>query len=185
MGRCGCGTDQQCLSTNPGNLASYDDTGCLYVAAFTPLFDAVNQPAAVDLVALVENVWTDTGLSVTIPAAGTYEVVADAFIRLHVNISADGGTAATRVFFRLWNETTSAVVPNTQVTALAAGSNKLGRYQSTGGSTTHANVTTLGPTEIKAQVMRTDTTISGAAATAVNTSVLEAEGTGLRYKRLA
>lgn len=185
MARCGCNSDQQCLSTNPGNLASYDETGCLYVAEFTPLFGAANQPAAVDIVALVENVWTDTGLSVTIPAAGTYEVTADAFVRLHVDIDVDGGTAAVRVFTRLWNETASTVVPNTQVTSMSAGSNQAGRYQSTGGSTVHAYVTVLGPTVIKMQIERTDITIGGASATSVNTSTLEADGTSLRYSRLA
>lgn len=185
MGRCGCGSDQQCLSTNPGNLASYDETGCLYVAEFTPLFNAANLPAAVDLVPLVDSVWTDTGLSVTVPAAGTFELTADAFALLHVNVSADGGTGSVQLLFRLWNETASAVVPNTTVTMMSVGSNKLGRYQGAGGSTVHANLVTTGPTTVKMQVQRVNTTSSGAAGTPVNTSVLQAEGTSLRYNRLA
>lgn len=185
MGRCGCGSDQQCLSTNPGNLASYDETGCLYVAEFLPLFDQANLPAAVDLVTLTEDVWTDAGLSLTIPAAGTYEVTADAFVRLHVNISADGGTAAVRVFTRLWNETDSVVVPNSEVTARSVGSNREGRYQGTSGSTTHAYLITTGPTTLKMQVMRADTTIGGAVGTCINTSNLEVEGTSMRYSRMA
>lgn len=185
MARCGCKSDQQCLSTNPGNLASYDETGCLYVAEFTPMFNAVNQPSTVNLVPLASGVWTDTGMSLTIPAAGTFELVADAFALLHVNVSADGGTGFVRVFFRLWNETASAVVPNTEVTMLSVGSNKLGRYQGAGGSTVHSYVTTTGPTTFKAQVERVDTSSGTAIATTIATSVLQAEGTSMRYSRLA
>lgn len=185
MGRCGCGSDQQCLSTNPGNLASYDETGCLYVAEFTPLFNAANLAAPVDLVPLASGVWTDTGLSLTIPAAGTFEVTADGYAVLHVNIAADGGTGFVRTFMRLWNDTLSAVVPNTAVTMLSVGSNKLGRYQGGGGSTVHANVVTVGPTTLKVQVMRQDTSSGAAIATAINTSTFQVEGTSLRYNRLA
>lgn len=185
MARCGCNNDQQCLSTNPGNLASYDETGCLYVAEFTPMFGATNQPGAVDLVPLTSGTWTDTGLSVTMPAAGTFEVTADAFAIAHVNISADGGTALVRVFFRLWNVTTNALVTNTQVTMLSVGSNKLGRYQGAGGSTVHANLVITGPTTIKMQVLRIDTPSGAAIASAISNTSLQAEGTSLRYNRLA
>ena len=185
MGRCGCGSDQQCLSQNPGNLASYDETGCLYVAEFTPLFGAVNLAAPLDLVPLSSGTWTDTGMSLVIPAAGTLGVTADGFAILHVNIAADGGTGFVNVFMRLWNETLSAVVPNTAVTMLSVGSNKLGRYQGGGGSSVHTNVATTGPTTLKVQAMRQDTSSGAAIATTINTSTFQVEGSSLRYNRLA
>lgn len=185
MGRCGCGSDQQCLSTNPGNLASYDDTGCLYVAAFTPLFGAANQPAPVDLVPLPNATWTDTGLSVTIPAAGTFEVIADAFAVLHVNISASGGTSYVQVFIRLWNNTAGALIPNTQAPVMSLGANTVGRYLARNGSSVHANVVTTGPTTIKMQVYRGDTSSGGSVASVLAPSNLDSSGTSLRYNRLA
>lgn len=185
MGRCGCGSDQQCLSTNPGNLASYDETGCLYVAEFAPLFGEANLSSAVDLVPLASTAWVDSGLAITIPAAGTYELTADTFIRLHVEISASGSTPTVRVFVRLWNEATSTVLPNTQVTAMSVGSNVQGRYFSAGGSSVHTFVTTTGPTQIKLQVGRADLASGGVTATALDTSTLDSSGTSLRYNRIA
>lgn len=185
MGRCGCGSDQQCLSTNPGNLASYDDTGCLYVAEFAPLFDAVGMAAPLDLVPLASGAWADTGMSLTIPAAGTFEVTADGFAILHVNVAADGGTGFVRAYMRLWNETLGALVPNTEVTMLSVGSNKMGRYQGGGGSSVHANVVTTGPTALKVQARRVDTSSGAAIATTINTSVFEVGGSSLRYNRIA
>jgi len=185
MGRCGCGSDQQCLSTNPGNLASYDETGCLYVAEFTPMFDQANLPAAVDLVPLTSGVWTNTGLSLTIPAAGTFEMVFDAYTVVHADIAADGGSAQVQAQVRMRNETTSAVVPNTQVVANSAGSNRGGRYLSSSGCTVHTNIVTTGPTIIRMQVARVDFSSGAAIASAVSLSTLRAEGTSMRYNRLA
>ncbi|ATN93770.1 hypothetical protein SEA_ABT2GRADUATEX2_27 [Streptomyces phage Abt2graduatex2] len=185
MGRCGCGSDQQCLSTNPGNLASYDDTGCLYVAEFEPLFNAANQVGNVDLVPPASGAWLDTGLSLTIPAAGTFEVVFDAYTVLHVNIAADGGSAQIQAHVRLWNETASALVPNTQVVGNSSGSNRGGRYLSSAGCTVHTNLVTTGPTQLKLQVMRMDFSSGAAIVTPLSLTALRAEGTSLRYKRIA
>jgi hypothetical protein len=185
MARCGCNNDQQCLSTNPGNMASYDETGCLYVAEFTPLFNSVALVATLDVVALTSGTWTDTPMSITIPAAGTFEVISDAFATLHVNISADGGTAGVRVHYRLRNETTSSVIGGTQVNLLTVYSNRAGRYQNAGGSSVHAYVTTTGPTVIRAQILKVEVTSGGAVGTAIATSSLQNEGTSLRYNRLA
>lgn len=188
MGRCGCGADQQCLSTNPGNLASYDETGCLYVAEFIPLFGEANQPVPVDLVTLADSTWTDTGLSIIIPAAGTFELTADAFVLLHVDVAdpggLGGGTGFVTVLFRLWNDTTSVVVPNTQVTLLSAGSNLEGQFANSGGATVHANVTTTGPNTIKMQVMRINITNAGVSGTPISISALNAAGTSVRFTRL-
>lgn len=185
MGRCGCGADQQCLSTNPGNLASYDETGCLYVAQFAPMFQQVNQSGNVDLVAPASGAWLDTGMAFTIPAAGTFELVADAYTVLHVNIAADGGSAQIQALTRIWNETAGAAVPNTTGVGNSAGSNKLGRYLSSGSNTIHTYLTTTGPTQLKFQVMRMDFSSGAAIASPVALSALRADGTSMRYNRIA
>ncbi|AKA61695.1 hypothetical protein SEA_YDN12_28 [Streptomyces phage YDN12] len=185
MARCGCNDKQQCLSTNPGNLASYDETGCLYVAEFTPLFNSVRLLDTLDVVALTSGVWTDTPMTITIPAAGTFELIADWFATLHANVSADGGSAGSRIHCRLRNETASNTVAGTQVNVLTVYSNKAGRYQNAGGSSVHAYLTTTGPTVIRSQILRVDVTSGAAVGTAIATSSLQNEGTSLRYNRLA
>ena len=185
MARCGCSGGQQCLSPNPGNRAYYDETGCLYVADGDGVFAQASLGANFDLVPLTSGVWSNTSLTLEVPSAGTYELTCDVYTAVHTNIAADGGSAQVQISFRLYNDTAAAVVPNTQVVAGSAGSNRGGRYLSSGGSSVHEFVSPTVATTYRLQAMRQDLSSGAAVATAISRSAIRAEGTSLRYKRLA
>lgn len=67
-------------------------------------------PAAVDLQPTASGVWTNTGLQLTLPVAGTYHL--DANVR--ANLTAADGVNGW-VGARLWDVTAGAVVPDSEV----------------------------------------------------------------------
>lgn len=67
-------------------------------------------PAAVDLQPTASGAWTNTGLQLTLPTAGTYHL--DANVR--ANLSVTDGTNAW-IGARLWDVTVGALVPGSEV----------------------------------------------------------------------
>lgn len=191
MARCGCSGGQQCLSTNEGNQAFYDETGCLYVAPFEPSYAGASLPEAFDLTGEAEDAWADTGLSLTLPAAGTYQVTADAFAQVVAGVADPDGTMIdtllVAVTARLWNETTGAVVTNGIFDVVAAGANQAGRYAASGGASVTRHVTATGPTQLKLQAAW-DVRKYGSGtmtATIFSPTFVAAAGSAIHFTRLA
>lgn len=67
-------------------------------------------PAAVDLQPTASGAWTTTGLKITLPEAGTYQL--DAMVRAYLQ-----GTSpvTASISARLWDETAGAVVPRSEL----------------------------------------------------------------------
>ena len=190
MARCGCSGGQQCLSANEGNLAFYDETGCLYVGQFTPDFGGLSLPVSYDLTGEAEAAWADTGLELSLPAAGTYQVTADAFAHLYAGVTDPAGTMADTltlsVLARLWNETTSSLVTNGSFDVVAAGANRAGRYETSGGASITRHVTASGPTLLKLQSSWTLKKVGSGtmAGTVLIPTYLAAAGSAIHYTRI-
>ncbi|GII64908.1 hypothetical protein Skr01_49930 [Sphaerisporangium krabiense] len=110
-------------------------------------------PARVNLLPAVSGTWVGTGLTVTLPHAGTYAL--DLSVRTRLT-----GAPPVNVYIvgRLWNATTGALLPNserllTQILDTTPLSGAIGKNETTPIS---EHVTVNGPTTIRLEVQRTD-----------------------------
>lgn len=157
-----------------------DGTGGLQVGArLSPAFGEVLLPAAVDMVAAGNDVWINTGLSVTLPEAGVYEVTAT--VRTSIAVGAAGVPFAVNVSGRLANASTGAAIPGTdytlqQINEIAPS----GQTTWVALSTFHKFVMVSEPTSIRLEAARN--TING---TAVAVTGVQTGNTRLAYVKIS
>ncbi|MGC5411067.1 hypothetical protein ACPXCX_46385, partial [Streptomyces sp. DT225] len=127
----------------------------------TPSYGEVLLPGPVSLVAAANDSWVNTGLSVNLPAAGTYEVTAT--VRSSIARGAAAGPFAVNISARLYNVTASAAMAGTDYTVQQVNEANPTSGQSTWVSlgTFHKFVTVAGPVTIRLEASRN--TINGTA----------------------
>lgn len=193
VARCNCNGSGACVSTNEGNQIGLDSAGCLFVPTLAVQNDQFQLPADNNLGPGFLNTWTDSGLAMTLPEAGTYDIQADAggIISLQVNVvtAGSGNTSTAKVLCRLWDSTNAVAVSPTvdQVAAVGVAlptttSQAKGSVGSTGTIRQFYSVT--GPTAISLQVQTTLVVASGVTATIIADSLLLAANTSMRYVRI-
>ncbi|MFJ1528292.1 hypothetical protein ACIOFV_07665 [Streptomyces mirabilis] len=140
----------------------------------------VQLAAILDLQPTASGTWNDSGLQVTLPVAGTYEV--DASVR-----AALSGTSPVNTFIsaRLWDVTAGAVVPGSEVIL-----NQISLTPVAPAITSGLNVT--GPIQVEydvpgARVVRLQGRRVNATGASIGASILaNTDGrTTLRFKRIA
>lgn len=191
MARCNCNpTGNPCLSSSEDNLLSYDAGGCL-MASYTPeqAFGEASLDTDFDLLVPGDSVWSDTTLSVTLPAAGTYIVQCDVSGQAHAQFVVPtppaGGSAVVRIFARLYDTTSALALSGSNRLVAGVASNMPGRWANGGSATTSALVTVTGPRVITLQGQRTVTQATGNTVTAVADTVFYGNMTHMRYQRIA
>jgi hypothetical protein len=139
-------------------------------------------PAPVDLQPTASGTWTDTGLAVALPAAGTYHLDAVVRATLHVDSPANAWIGA-----RLWDVQAGAVVPNSEllvyqvaITVSPATSNLAEAGNQSG--TISVPYTVPGPRTVRVQAARVNA--QGASAIARVISDVNGRST-LRWERVA
>ncbi|GAA2946035.1 MULTISPECIES: hypothetical protein [Streptomyces] len=84
-------------------------------ARLTPPYEEQNVTTDVDLSSTAEDVWVPSGLAITVPEAGVYEISAS--LNTVIAVNASSGPYNLAVVGRLFNVTANAPVPGTQFTA--------------------------------------------------------------------
>jgi hypothetical protein len=112
-------------------------------------------PANVDLQPTASGTWVNTGLQVTLPRAGTYTLDLDVRARLQ-------GVPPLNTYMvaRLWNVTSGTALPNSErilsqlIDATPAGAGIIAKNTT---SPISEHITVTGPTTIRLQAQRTNT----------------------------
>ncbi|MGV9913408.1 hypothetical protein [Streptomyces tendae] len=149
-------------------------------ARLTPAYDEKLLQAFVDLVATPDGAWIDSTLSVDLPEAGVYELSATLHTVIAVNPSS--GPFNISISGRLWNVQTAAAVIGSQYTAQQWAANAAPpNFESDADLCTfHKFMTVTGPTTVRLEVMRQNT--SG---TPVSTTGLQVANSRLAFKKIA
>lgn len=191
MARCNCNpTGAPCLSSDPGNILSYDSGGCLKATiANTTAFGSASLNTDFNLLVPADSTWTNSGLSITLPGAGTYMLSADvsgqSAAEFTVPTPPGAGTATVRIWARLFNGTNSTAVSLSTRLVAGVGANMPGRWANSSAATIHAITTVTGSTVIQLQGERIVTQATGTTATAIATTGFYANNTVLHYQRIA
>ncbi|MBW8803358.1 MAG: hypothetical protein AUG49_21285 [Catenulispora sp. 13_1_20CM_3_70_7] len=136
-------------------------------------------PAVFDLQPTASGTWSNTGLEITLPRRGTYDLDANVRGRL-------GGTPAinTYIVARLWNATSGAVLSNSerlvdQIIDLNPGSRQAGDNTT---APISERITVSGPTTIRVQAKR----VNAVGASSIASIYSDGNGvTSLRYEKVA
>ncbi|KAA9379615.1 hypothetical protein F5972_08135 [Microbispora cellulosiformans] len=137
-------------------------------------------PAGVDLTSTASGAWIDLGLSLALPAAGTYHL--DAVVRGNLGRMGTGENAL--ITARLWDVTAGAIVPNSeaivvQISEFAPGAATALQWNSSTAISVEYKPTS--PRTIRLEAARTD--IAGTTEVAgIGSDTLQR--TTLRYARL-
>jgi hypothetical protein len=138
-------------------------------------------PAGVDLTSTASGAWINLGLSLALPAAGTYHL--DAVVRGNIGRMGTGENAL--VTARLWDVTAGAIVPNTeaivvQISEFAPGTATALQWNSS--TVISVEYMPTSPRTIRLEAARTD--IAGTTEVAgIGSDTLQR--TTLRYARVA
>lgn len=145
-----------------------------------PSYGEVLLPGPVSLVAAANDAWTATGLQVSLPAAGTYEVTAT--VRSSIARGAATGAFAVNLSARLYNVTASAAIAGTDYTVQQVNEANPTSGQSTWVSlgTFHKFVTVGAPATIRLEAARN--TING---TAVNFTGIQSGNSRLAFQKVS
>ncbi|MGW3971209.1 hypothetical protein ACWEFD_18155 [Streptomyces ardesiacus] len=148
-------------------------------ARLTPPYGEVLLPAFVDLVDVAADTWIDTGLSVSLPEQGVYEVTAT----LHTVISANPSSGPYRIGItgRLFNTTTGTSVQDSQYTAQQnANNDPTSLVVDADLSSFHKFLTTAAPAVIRLEILKTTS-----AGVPVATTGLLTGNTRLAFKKIS
>ncbi|MGW3736671.1 hypothetical protein [Streptomyces sp. NPDC005148] len=136
--------------------------------------------APVSLVAAVNDTWVNTGLSVNLPGAGTYEITAT--VRSSIARGAATAPFAVNLSARFYNVTTAAAIAGTDYTVqqVNEAAPNSGQTTQVALSTFEKFVTVTGPVTIRLEANRN--TING---TAVNVTGIQTGNTRLAFKKVS
>ncbi|GAA2948202.1 hypothetical protein ACFPN0_15265 [Kitasatospora cinereorecta] len=145
-----------------------------------PSFGETLLPAPVSLVAAANDTWVNTGMTVNLPAAGTYEITAT--VRSSIARGAAAGPFAVNISARLYNVTAGAAMAGTDYTVQQVNEANPTSGQSTWVSlgTFHKFVTVGGPVTIRLEANRN--TINGAA---VNVTGIQSGNSRLAFNKVS
>ncbi|MFD8509711.1 hypothetical protein ACFV27_00995 [Streptomyces antimycoticus] len=138
-------------------------------------------PGGVNLTSTASGAWIDLGLSLALPASGTYHL--DAIVRGNIGRMGTGENAL--ITARLWDVTTGAIVPNSeaivvQISEFAPGAATALQWNSSAAISVEYKATS--PRTIRLEAARTD--IAGTTEVAgIGSDTLQR--TTLRYARVA
>ncbi|WP_411092319.1 hypothetical protein [Streptomyces sp. 049-1] len=143
-------------------------------------FGEVLLPAFVDLLSTGSGSWINTGLVVTLPEAGVYEISATLHTVIATNPSS--GPYNIAIAGRLFNVTANGAIAGSQYTAQQTASNAApANYTSDADfGSFHKFVTVTAPTTIRLEVARIDT-----GGTPVATTGLQTANTRLGFKKIS
>ncbi|MFH8577122.1 hypothetical protein [Streptomyces zaomyceticus] len=142
-------------------------------------FDEVLLSAFVDLLSTANGAWISSGLAVTLPGPGTYEVTATLHTAISTNPSS--GDYLIAINGRLFNVTAGAAVLGSQYTVQQNGDNNPSSFQVDSDLSSFTKfVTVTAPTTIRLEVNRINT--SG---TPVATTGLQVSNTRLAFKKIS